>query len=100
MPCNFVNIGSFLTKPVPIDRAHSGPSIGTGFVKTEPILTKFQGPMLTTRLVTPKINGAKFSHYLIRVDSNFLNTDPLTTILVPMENSHTALSNGADFVVQ
>ena len=37
---NFVNIGRLLTKLVPIDRARSGLSIGTNFVKNRPILTK------------------------------------------------------------
>ena len=43
-PCNFVNIGWFLTKLVPIDRANSGLSIDNNFVKKQPMLTKLQGP--------------------------------------------------------
>ena len=38
--CNFVNIGSFLTKLVPVDSPEGALSIGTGFVEKEPILTK------------------------------------------------------------
>ena len=37
---NFVNIGGLLTKPAPIERARSGLSIGTIFVKNQPMLTK------------------------------------------------------------
>ena len=39
-PCNFVNNGRILTKPEPIDRAKTGPSIGAGLVKIRPLLTK------------------------------------------------------------